>query len=122
MSSPASLWPTARRGEIWTANIGQPPVRHWVVIVSVDPRNRSDYIDSVLIVPFGSRGRSGPTMLQIEPGESGLPGPSWIKAHFIETIRKAQLVERLPRPLSDRRMRELCLMMRRAFDPDTPMP
>jgi len=121
MSSPANTWPTARRGEIWTANIGQPPIRHWVVVVSVDPRNRSDYIDSVLIVPFSSRGRSGPTTLEIEPGESGLPGPSWIKAHFIDTIRKTQLVERQPRPLSDRRMRELCLMMRRSFDPDAPM-
>jgi mRNA-degrading endonuclease toxin of MazEF toxin-antitoxin module len=121
MSSPASTWPTARRGEIWTAKLGQPPVRHWVVVVSMDPRNRSDYIDSVLIVPFSSRGKPGPTTLQMEPGESGLPGPSWIKAHFIDTIRKAQLVERLSRPLSERRMRELCLMMRRAFDPDAPM-
>lgn len=121
MSSTGSTWPTARRGEIWTANIGQPPTRHWVVVVSVDPRNRSNHIDSVLIVPFSSRGQSGPTMLQIEPGESGLPGPSWVKAHFIDTIRKTQLAERQPRQLSDRRMRELCLMMRRSFDPDTPM-
>lgn len=121
MSSPARIWPIAHRGEIWTANLGEPPVRHWVVVVSVDPRNRSENIDSVLAVPFSSRGRSGPTMLEIEAGESGLPGPSWIKAHFINTIRKTQLIARQPRPLSDRRMRELCMMMRRAFDPDASM-
>lgn len=121
MSSTAPSWPVARRGEVWTANIGNPPVRHWVVIVSVDPRNRSDYIDSVLIVPFSSRGQEGPTVLRLEPGESGLPGASWIKAHFIDTIKKARLLERQPRQLSDRRMRELCLMMRRSFDPDAPM-
>jgi mRNA-degrading endonuclease toxin of MazEF toxin-antitoxin module len=95
-------------------------VRHWVVIVSVDPRNRSDYIDSVLIVPFSSRGQEGPTTLRLEPGESGLPGPSWIKAHFIDTVKKIRLLERQPRQLSERRMREVCLMMRRSFDPDAP--
>jgi mRNA-degrading endonuclease toxin of MazEF toxin-antitoxin module len=120
MSSPVPPWPTARRGEIWTANLGQKPTRRWVVIVSVDPRNRSDYIDSLLIVPFSSRGHEGPTTMRLEPGESGLPGPSWIKAHFIDTIKKVHLLERQPRQLSDRRMRELCLMMRRSFDPDTP--
>jgi mRNA-degrading endonuclease toxin of MazEF toxin-antitoxin module len=120
MSSPAKNWPLARRGEIWTANIGHPPVRHWVVIVSLDSRNRSNYIESILIVPFSSHGENGPTTLRLEPGESGLPGPSWIKGHFINTIRKTQLTERQPRPLSDRRMRELCALIRRSFDPDAP--
>ena len=121
MSSPARNWPLARRGEIWTANIGDPPVRHWVVIVSLDSRNRSNYIESVLIVPFSSRGENGPTTLRLEPGETGLPGPSWIKCHFMNTIRKSRLIERQPRPLSDRRMRELCAMIRRSYDPDAPL-
>jgi mRNA-degrading endonuclease toxin of MazEF toxin-antitoxin module len=120
MSSPAKNWPLSRRGEVWTANIGHPPVRHWVVIVSLDSRNRSTYIESVLIVPFSSHGDNGPTTLRLEAGESGLPGPSWIKGHFMNTIRKAQLIERQPRPLSDRRMREVCAMIRRSFDPDAP--
>jgi mRNA-degrading endonuclease toxin of MazEF toxin-antitoxin module len=120
MSNAPQSWPLAHRGEIWTANLGDPPVRHWVVIVSVDPRNRSTYIDSVLIVPFSSRGGDGPTTLRLEPGESGLPGPSWIKGHFIDTIRKIQLIERTPRALSDRRMREVCMIIRRSFDPDAP--
>jgi mRNA-degrading endonuclease toxin of MazEF toxin-antitoxin module len=118
MNSSVVSWPTARRGEIWTANIGSPPVRHWVVVVSIDARNRSPHIESVLIVPFSSRGGDGPTTLKMEAGESGLPGPSWIKGHFINTIRKAQLLERQPRSLSDRRMREVCVLIRRSFDPD----
>src|ERR1041385_1031899 len=121
MSSPAGGWPLARRGEIWTANIGEPPSRHWVVIVSVDSRNRSSYIESVLVVPFSSHGGDGPTTLRLEPAETGLPASSWIKAHFMNTLRKSRLIERQPRPLSDRRMREVCAMIRRSYDPDAPM-
>lgn len=121
MNDPASQWPLAQRGEIWTANLGEPPMRHWVVIVSVDRRNRSKYIESVLIVPFSSRGAAGPTTLQIDPQESGLPRPSWIKGHFVNTIRKTQLIERQPRPLSEDRMLEICALIRRSYDPDAPL-
>jgi mRNA-degrading endonuclease toxin of MazEF toxin-antitoxin module len=96
-------------------------VRHWVVVVSVDSRNRSSHVESILIVPFGSRAVNGPTTLRLEPGESGLPGPSWIKGHFMNTIRKTQLIERQPRALSERRMREVCAMIRRSYDPDAPL-
>ena len=112
--------PAPRRGEIWTAQLGNPPRRHWVVIVSLDERNQSERVDSVLIVPFGSKGAEGPTTLRFEPGETGLPGPSYLKGHFITTIHKAQLQERQPRPLSGRRLRQVCLTLRRAFDPDAP--
>ncbi|MBZ5701481.1 MAG: type II toxin-antitoxin system PemK/MazF family toxin [Acidobacteriia bacterium] len=112
---------TPRRGEIWTANLGNPPQRHWVLVVSLDARNLSDRIDSVLIIPFGSAGSPGPTTLRLEPGESGLPGPSWLKGHFIATLPKARLLERQPRVLSNRRMHEVCAMIRRAYDPDAPL-
>ncbi|MBI1739033.1 MAG: type II toxin-antitoxin system PemK/MazF family toxin [Acidobacteria bacterium] len=112
--------PSPRRGEIWTANLGNPPSRHWVVVVSLDARNQSDRIDSVLIVPFGSAGAEGPTTLQFEPGETGLPQTSFLKGHFITTFPKSRLLERLPRPLSGTRMRQVSQMIRRAFDPDAP--
>ena len=67
----------AKRGEIWIANLGDPPQRHWVLIVSLDARNKSDRTDSVLIIPFGSKGAEGPTTMLLQPGESGLPRPSW---------------------------------------------
>lgn len=53
-------------------------------------------------------------------GETGLPGTSSLKGHFITTLPKARLRERQPRPLSESRMRKVCEMVRRGFDPDAP--
>lgn len=100
--------------------IGNPPVRHWVLIVSLDGRNLSERIDSVLFVPFGSIGAEGPTTMRLEPGETGLPAPSWLKGHFIGPVKKSLLRERLPRALSAARMRQISVMIRRAFDADAP--
>jgi len=108
----------ARRGEIWVVNLGEPPRRHWVLIVSLDVRNRSRFSDSVLIVPFGSKPVALPTVVQCEAGETGLPGPSYLRGDLIQPLSKSRLMERLPRPLSDRRMREVCLAIRCSFDLD----
>ncbi len=89
-----------------------------MVIVSLDERNRSERVDSVLAVPFGSYGAEGPTSRRMEPGETGLPEPSFLKAHFIQVIEKKDLIERLPRVLSHRQMRQLVAMVNRAIDPD----
>ncbi len=107
-----------RRGEIWYANTGGK--RHAVVIVSLDQRNASERIGSVLAVPFGSYGAEGPTSKRMEPGESGLPEPSFLKAHFITVVEKKDLVERLPRRLSQTQLRDLVAMINRAIDPDAP--
>jgi mRNA-degrading endonuclease toxin of MazEF toxin-antitoxin module len=112
--------PSPRRGEIWTAYLEDLSQRHWVVIVSLDSRNRSDRASSVLIVPFGSYGMPGPTVAEFPPGESGLPGVSYLKAHFIQVLPKANLIERQRRTLSSTRMKELVEMIRRAVDPDAP--
>jgi mRNA-degrading endonuclease toxin of MazEF toxin-antitoxin module len=101
--------------------LGNPPARHWVLVVSLDSRNASERVDSVLTVPFGSQGADGPTTLRFEPGETGLPGPSWLKGHFITTLKKALLGERLPRPLSAARMRQVSLAIQRAFDQNSPL-
>jgi hypothetical protein len=58
--------------------------------------------------------------MRFEPGESGLPEPSFLKAHFVSVIEKSSLLERLPRSLSERRMREVVAMINRAIDPDAP--
>lgn len=107
-----------RRGEIWTANTGGK--KHAVVVVSLDARNLSDRSESVLAVPFGSYGQPGPTVLRMEPGETGLPEPSFLKAHFIGVIRKADLVEPLPRRLSSTQLKRLVEAVNRAIDPDAP--
>jgi mRNA-degrading endonuclease toxin of MazEF toxin-antitoxin module len=116
------LEPKPRRGEIWTAYLADAPKRHWVVIVSLDSRNLSDRASSVLIVPFGSYGAAGPTSMELPAGETGLPGASYLKGHFIQVLEKKSLIERQPRMLSTSRMRQVVDMIRRAFDPDAPWP
>jgi len=111
-----------RRGEIWTANLGNPPIRHWVLIVSLDQRNLSDRRDSVLIVPFSSKGPEGTTVIEIASGETGLPGPSFVKGHYMQVLSKRALLTQERRILSSARMREVVLAIRRSFDPDAPWP
>lgn len=112
--------PAPRRGEIWVANLGDSSQRHWVLIVSIDPRNLSDRAKTVLIIPFASRLADAPTTIVLQSGETGLPGPSCLRAHFITTLPKSLLIERTPRSLSNLRMREICALLRRSFDPDAP--
>ena len=105
-----------RRGEIWNANFGGK--RHTVVIVSLDARNSSERVDSILVVPFGSYGGEGPTVIRMEPGETNLPETFFLKAHFIQVLPKACLIDRMPRALSNAQMRKLVAAINRAIDPD----
>ncbi len=116
----ANLLP--RRGEIWTANLSNPPVRHWVLIVSLDQRNLSERTESVLVVPLSSSGPEGATVVQLPAGETGLPGPSFVKGHFMQVLAKRALLTQERRILSMTRMREVVLAIRRSFDPDAPWP
>jgi mRNA-degrading endonuclease toxin of MazEF toxin-antitoxin module len=111
--------PRPRRGEIWTAELGDPK-RHWVVILSVDSRNLSDRAATVLGVPFTSMATAGPTVLEFPAGETGLPATSYLRAHFIQILQKNRLIDRHPRTLSSARMRQLVDAVRRAIDPDAP--
>ena len=108
-----------RRGEIWWVDLGDGK-KHAVVVVSLDARNLSDRASSVLVVPFGSYGVEGPTVLRMQPGETGLPEPSFLKAHFVQVLPKERLLDRLPRTLSAAQLRETVAMIRRAVDPDAP--
>lgn len=108
-----------RRGEIWRADLGDGK-KHAVAVLSLDQRNLSDRTSSVLVVPFGSYGAEGPTVLRMLPGETGLPEPSFLKAHFIQVLPKEKLLDRLPRSLTATQLREVVLMIRRAVDPDAP--
>jgi mRNA-degrading endonuclease toxin of MazEF toxin-antitoxin module len=108
-----------KRGEIWRADLGDGK-KHAVVVVSLDQRNLSDRASSVLVVPFGGYGAEGPTVLRMAPGETGLPEPSFLKAHFIQVLPKDRLLDRLPHTLSASQLREVVSMIRRAVDPDAP--
>jgi mRNA-degrading endonuclease toxin of MazEF toxin-antitoxin module len=120
-SNPRPPRAAPRRGEIWVAYLeAGARQRHWVLIVSLDARNLSDHAFTVLAVPFASRITEAPSALVLQPGETGLPGVSCLRGHFIMTLPKAQLVERMPRSLSTARMREVAVAIRRSFDPDAP--
>jgi mRNA-degrading endonuclease toxin of MazEF toxin-antitoxin module len=114
-----SLEAKPRRGEIWRADLGDGK-KHAVVVVSLDQRNLSERSSSVLVVPFGSYGAEGPPVTRMLPGETGLAKPSFLKAHFIQVLPKAKLIDRLPRALTATQLREVVLMIRRAVDPDAP--
>jgi mRNA-degrading endonuclease toxin of MazEF toxin-antitoxin module len=107
-----------RRGEIWVARLQEQQPRHWVLVVSINQRNLSPNALTVLIVPFASRIAETPTTLVLPPGETGLPGPSCLRGHFITTLPKTLLIESTRRSLSTVRMRQISTLIRRAFDPE----
>jgi hypothetical protein len=59
------------------------------LVISVDARNLGERIDTVLTVPLGSYGNEGPPVIKLDPGETGLPSTSYLKAHFITTLQKS---------------------------------
>jgi len=93
-----------------------------VLVVSLDQRNLSERTESVLIVPLSSSGPEGATVIQLPPGETGLPGPSFVKGHFMQVMAKRALLSQERRVLSATRMREVALAIQRSFDPDAPWP
>jgi hypothetical protein len=56
----------------------------------------------------------------MDPGETGLPESSFLKAHFISVVQKSDLIEALPRRLSNTQMRSIVQAVNRAIDPDAP--
>jgi len=82
----------------------------------------NDRVASVLGIPFGSHGAEGPTVMALPPGETGLPAASYLKAHFIQVVKKESLIQREPRVLSNTRMKQVVEMVRRAVDPDASWP
>jgi mRNA-degrading endonuclease toxin of MazEF toxin-antitoxin module len=93
-----------------------------VLVVSLDQRNLSERTESVLIVSLSSSGPEGATVIQLPPEETGLPGPSFVKGHFMQVMAKRALLSQERRVLSATRMREVALAIRRSFDPDAPWP
>ena len=61
-------------------------------------------------------------MIEIAPGETGLPGPSFVKGHYMQVLAKRALLSQERRVLSATRLREIVLAIRRSFDPDAPWP
>jgi mRNA interferase MazF len=77
-----------RRGELWLVETpGQPDDPHEprpALVVSDDIRNRMT--DDLIVVPLFSRGRPGPTRVQLRAGAGGLQQPSLAFCEEITTI------------------------------------
>jgi hypothetical protein len=54
----------------------------------------------------------------MEPGQTGLPEPSFLKAHYIEVLPKSRFIEKLPRVFSNAQLRNVVVLVNRAIDPD----
>lgn len=90
---------TARRGEIWLVDFGEPVGREQAgtrpaVVVSTDALNEGPS-GVVLVVPITSTRRQLPSHVEIEAGGSGLDHPSYAKCEDVKSISERHLVDRL---------------------------
>lgn len=88
-----------KRGEIWSIDLN--PVRgreqggrRPALIVSVDAFNRSA-ADLVMVLPLTSREKNVRTHVPIDPLESGLTRPSWIKCEDLRSVSRQRLGRRI---------------------------
>jgi mRNA-degrading endonuclease toxin of MazEF toxin-antitoxin module len=110
------------RGEIWFVALHSDPAGKGarpVVVVSADPRNRSERADTVLIVPLStSVHKLAPSHVFLSAGETGLPADSAARAESVTTVRQAELREPRSglRRLSHTRICQLAEATRIAMD------
>jgi mRNA interferase MazF len=89
-----------RRGDVFMVELAprsgseQRGVRP-AVVVSHDSFNRATGWRSVIVVPFTTRTRSGPTFVPVEAGAGGLPAASVALCHQVTTLDRAKLTRRL---------------------------
>ena len=90
---------TARRGEVWLIDFGEPigseqAGRRPGVVVSADRLNESP-AGVVIVVPCTTTRRYLPSHVEIEPGESGLDETSYAKCEDVKSISERRLATRL---------------------------
>ena len=90
---------TARRGEIWLIDFGDPVGREQsgrrpAVVVSADPLNESR-AGVVIVVPTTTTHRGLPSHVEIEPDNSGLDEVSYAKCEDVKSISEERLIARL---------------------------
>lgn len=92
-----------RRGEVWWAELAprsgsEQRGRRPVVVVSHDAFNATAGWRSVIVVPLSTAPRQmrrGPTAVQLDQGEGGLPEPSVAVCHQVTTLDRAKLATRV---------------------------
>lgn len=92
---------SARRGEVWLVDLGEPVGRGQAgtrpaVVVSTDPLNEGPS-GVLLVVPLTSTRRDLPSHVEIEGPDSGLDGVGYAKCEDLKSISDRRLVHRLGR-------------------------
>lgn len=90
---------TARRGEIWLVDFGEPVGREQsgrrpAVVVSADPLNDSA-AGVVIVVPTTTRARGLPSHIEIDAQRSGLEEVSYAKCEDVKSVSEQRLLARL---------------------------
>jgi mRNA interferase MazF len=90
---------SARRGEIWLVDFGQPVGREQAgrrpaVVVSADRLNDSP-AGVVIVVPCTTTHRALPSHVELDPEASGLDETSYAKCEDVKSVSDQRLVARL---------------------------
>ncbi len=90
---------TARRGEIWLVDFGEPVGREQsgrrpAVVVSADPLNESR-AGVVIVVPCTTRRRELASHVELDPSRCGLDYVSYAKCEDVKSIPERRLVARI---------------------------
>jgi mRNA interferase MazF len=90
---------TARRGEVWFANLsptqGRGQAGHRPVLILSDDRFNSSGAELVIVLPITSRPRSYPTRITLGAREGGLKAASHIIGEQLRTISVTRLTKRV---------------------------
>lgn len=90
---------SARRGELWLIDFGEPVGREQsgrrpALVISSDMLNESG-AGVVIVVPLTTARRGLPSHVEIEPGGSGLDEVSYAKCEDVKSISERRLIVRL---------------------------
>ncbi len=90
---------SARRGEVWLADFGEPVGREQAgnrpaLVVSADPLNESR-AGVVIVVPLTTAARGLPSHIEIDPRVSGLDEVSYAKCEDVKSVSEQSLLARL---------------------------
>jgi mRNA interferase MazF len=90
---------SARRGEVWLVDFGEPVGREQsghrpAVVISSDLLNDSR-AGVVVVVPVTTTHRGLPSHVEIEPGSSGLDEISYAKCEDVKSVSEQRLIGRL---------------------------
>ena len=92
-----------KRGEVYWADLvprsgSEQTGRRPVILVSHDGFNQTPGWRSIIVIPIStssSRGKRGPTVIQLPGGTGGLARTSYAVCHHVTTLDRAKLTKRL---------------------------